>query len=88
MAVLPLMVFSKGKQIQLNYSSSSTGQLSFLTMYLLWQGTIGRMFTTLKETKDTVTIINYVIAFSLNSILLFQILWYWRRSNKDKKKEE
>ena len=88
-SVIPLAIFGKLKQIQENYSNSSTGQLSLITTSLLLLGTIIRIFTTLKETGDSLSLLIYILSAILNFILLSQILWYWERKsiNADKKTE-
>ena len=80
--VIPLAIFGKLKQIQENYSNASTGQLSFITLLLLLSGTIIRMYTTVKETGDNLSLFIYIIAAILNLILVLQILFYWKNSKQ------
>ena len=89
-SVIPLAISGKLKQIQENYSNSSTGQLSFITFLLLLNGTIIRMYTTTKETGDSLSLFIYVIAAVLNLIIVIQILYYWNSSKRlsDPKKKK
>ena len=75
-SVIPLAISGKLKQIQENYSNASTGQLSFVTLLLLFIGTIIRMYTTVKETGDNLSLFIYIISALLNLTLVLQILYY------------
>ena len=81
--VIPLAIIGKLKQVQENYSNSSTGQLSFVTLVLLFVGTLIRMFTTIKETGDMLSLFIYGISAVLNFILLTQILYYSYATEKE-----
>ncbi|KAI6648671.1 hypothetical protein LOD99_7898 [Oopsacas minuta] len=81
--VIPLAILGKLKQIQKNYSNSSTGQLSLIMVALLLNGTIIRMFTTVKETSDMLTLFTYVISALLNLSLVLQIIYYRKSDKKD-----
>lgn len=87
--VIPLAIFGKLKQIQENHSNSSTGQLSLITTLLLLLGTIIRMFTTMKETGDLLSLFIYFLSAILNFIIFLQIIWYWEKKamKKDDKIE-
>ena len=81
--VIPLAIIGKLKQIQENYSNSSTGQLSLVTLVLLFTGTLIRMFTTVKETGDMLSLFIYVLSAVLNFSLVSQILYYSYGSKKE-----
>ena len=64
-------------QIWTNYSNSSTGQLSAITIFLVFAGSAARIFTSIQETGDQMMIIQYLVATLCNAILSFQMLYYW-----------
>lgn len=60
-----------------NYKNGSTGQLSVVTVCLLFFGSASRIFTSIQDTGDQVMIIQYCVATLANFILLAQIYVYW-----------
>jgi len=60
-----------------NYRNGSTGQLSAVTIALLFGGALARIFTSIQETGDITVIATYVVTFVVNGILLGQIIYYW-----------
>ena len=42
-----------------NYNNGHTGQLSFITCFMLFAGGCARIFTSLQETGDIILIINF-----------------------------
>jgi len=72
-----LCLISQFVQIVANYRNSSTGQLSAITMALLFGGALARIFTSVQETGDITVIATYVVSFVVNSVLLAQIVYYW-----------
>jgi len=73
---IPIVIVSKLLQIVTNYRASSTGQLSAITVGLLFLGCVVRIATTWIETGDLLTVVNYIIATVLNGTILGQILYY------------
>jgi len=73
---IPIVIVSKLLQIVANYRASSTGQLSAITVGLLFLGCVVRIATSWIETGDLLTVINYVISSVLNGTILGQILYY------------
>jgi mannose-P-dolichol utilization defect protein 1 len=73
---IPIVVVSKFLQISTNYRSSSTGQLSAITVGLLFLGCVVRIATSWIETGDMLTVVNYVVSTLLNGTILGQILYY------------
>lgn len=64
-------------QIWVNVKNGSTGQLSFLTLFLTFGGSVARIFTTLQETPDDLIMFySFLVAGSLNGILVSQFIWY------------
>ncbi|XP_058803792.1 mannose-P-dolichol utilization defect 1 protein homolog [Phymastichus coffea] len=85
---IPVALTSKLMQAYTNYSNSSTGQLSAITGFMLFFGSLARIFTSIQETGDTAMIIMYVCATAANTILVFQFLYYWNMSQKQKTKSK
>ncbi|XP_066948064.1 mannose-P-dolichol utilization defect 1 protein homolog [Macrobrachium rosenbergii] len=78
-----------GKMVQAvaNYNNGSTGQLSAITVTLLFLGSMARIFTSIQETGDQVIIITYCVATVANGIIMAQLLYYWNVPSKKAKKE-
>lgn len=64
-------------QIIANFRNSSTGQLSAITIFLLFSGSITRIFTSIQETGDNLVIMSYVMSSLFNGILFAQVVYYW-----------
>jgi len=85
---LPVVVVSKGIQAWANFSSGHTGQLSAITIFLIFFGSIARIFTSIQETGDPIMVWTYIIASMANFVLAFQIVYYWKATENLKKKKE
>ncbi|CAK8671324.1 unnamed protein product [Clavelina lepadiformis] len=83
-ANMPAVVVSKLVQAFDNYKNGHTGQLSVITVFLLFNGSLARIFTSIQETGDNLIILNYVVSSICNGIIGFQILWYWNATPKEK----
>jgi len=59
------------------YQAKSTGNLSAITMLMLFFGSIARIFTSIQETGDQTLIWTYILNTLANSLLLFQLGYYW-----------
>lgn len=74
-----------------NYRNGSTGQLSAITVLLLFGGSIARIFTSIQETGDAIIIVTYIVSTFANGALVAQLFWYWNadksKKNKNKKKK-
>jgi len=82
-STIPIVAVSKGLQIFANYSQSSTGQLSTISVALQCIGCIARVFTSFQETGgDWLVIGPYMIAGVLNITIFAQILYYHRQSRQ------
>lgn len=79
---LPLIISSKLVQIWLNFKNGHTGNLSAITVIMIFIGSTTRIFTSIQETGDQVIILNFIIASSINLILVLQIFYYWNVTNK------
>lgn len=73
---IPIVIVSKLLQIVANIRASSTGQLSAITVGLLFLGCVVRIATSWIETGDLLTVANYIISSLLNGTILAQILYY------------
>ncbi|CAH0603359.1 unnamed protein product [Chrysodeixis includens] len=89
---VPIIVFAKSIQIFTNYKNGSTGQLSAITCFLLFGGSIARIFTSIIETGDFIIIVTYCVSTAANGAIVCQLLYYWnvdkstQIKNKKKKK--
>ncbi|OWR49652.1 mannose-P-dolichol utilization defect 1 protein homolog [Danaus plexippus] len=88
---VPIIVAAKSIQVITNYRNGSTGQLSAVTCFLLFGGSIARIFTSIQETGDFIIILNYCVSTLTNGIIVLQLFWYWNvdktSKNKNKKKK-
>ena len=74
-------------QIWANFSNGHTGQLSVISQSLIAFGSLARVFTTIQETGDMLMTSQFVLACSLNCLILGQIFWYWNALVPKPKKE-
>lgn len=68
---------SQTMQILDNYRNGSTGQLSAATVLMLLAGSLARIFTSSQETGDSLLVITYLVAASLNAMTAAQLFYYW-----------
>lgn len=64
-------------QAHTNYSNGSTGQLSAVTGFMLFFGSLARIFTSIQETGDMTMIIMYICSTTANAVIVAQLLYYW-----------
>lgn len=81
---IPIVVTGKLVQALTNIKNGHTGQLSAITMFMLFFGSAARIFTSIQETGDTVVILTYVAGTLANALLVFQMLYYWNVEVKQK----
>lgn len=86
-ANMPVVASSKMIQAFENYKNGHTGQLSAITVVLLFLGSLARIFTSHQETGDLTMILVFVVGTLCNGILLFQVIIYWNVASQDKKKK-
>lgn len=79
---LPLAVIGKMMQAAENLKNGHTGQLSLLTVTLLFLGCVARIFTSIQETGDKVVIYTFLSASLANFVLVAQVLYYWKATNR------
>lgn len=77
MSGIPLMVSSRVAQIAACYKAGSTGQLSSITMFLNFAGSLARVFTTIQEVGYDFSLISgFALGGFLSAVLLGQIVYY------------
>ena len=74
---LVLSLISRLWQSYCIYTAKSTGNLSAITMLMLFFGSIARIFTSIQETGDPTLIWTYILNTLANSLLIFQLGYYW-----------
>ena len=74
---LVLSLVSRLWQSYCIYKDKSTGNLSAITMLMLFFGSIARIFTSIQETGDPTLIWTYILNTLANSLLIFQLGYYW-----------
>ncbi|KAL6434338.1 hypothetical protein ACFW04_006041 [Cataglyphis niger] len=83
---IPIVLISKFSQAYTNYSNGNTGQLSAVTCFMLFFGSLARIFTSIQETGDTAMIIMYMCSTLANGVIVMQLLYYWNVDIKSKEK--
>lgn len=81
---IPIVLISKLIQAYTNYTNGNTGQLSAATGFLLFFGSLARIFTSIEETGDMTMIIMYICSTTANAIIVAQILYYWNMDTNSK----
>jgi mannose-P-dolichol utilization defect 1 len=79
---VPILLVGKLSQALANYKNGSTGQLSAATVFMLFSGSLARIFTSVQETGDTMMIITYSVSTFANAVIVAQMLYYWNRAPK------
>jgi len=69
-----------------NYRNSSTGQLSAITVGLLFAGSVARVFTSAQETGDIMIILTFVTSSLCNAVIVTQLWYYWNAPTRVKGK--
>ncbi|XP_029310223.1 mannose-P-dolichol utilization defect 1b [Cottoperca gobio] len=85
---VPAVIIGRLIQATANFRNGHTGQLSAVSVFLLFAGSLTRIFTTLQETGDTLMALTYVISSTCNGIIALQVLYYWNSSSDHKKKKK
>src|SRR5690349_625782 len=59
-----IVIFTSSRvpQIYSNFRAGSTGQLAFLTFFLNFIGSLARIFTTMQETKDSISTLTSIFS--------------------------
>ncbi|CAL8327023.1 unnamed protein product [Lota lota] len=85
---MPAVIIGRLIQAATNFRNGHTGQLSAISVFLLFAGSLARIFTSIQETGDHLMALTYIISSSCNGIIALQVLYYWNSSSKQKKKSE
>lgn len=83
---IPILLMGKGAQALTNFRNGSTGQLSAVTCFMLFFGSLARIFTSYQETGDSMMIMTYILSTSANAVIVAQLLWYWNSGAGGSKK--
>ena len=78
---IPILLVGKLSQAWTNYKNGSTGQLSAATVFLLFAGSLARIFTSIQETGDRMMIITFCASSFANGVIVAQMLYYWNKSD-------
>ena len=76
---VPILLTGKLSQAVTNYKNGSTGQLSAATCFMLFFGSLARIFTSVQETGDSMMIITYCVSTFANAVIVSQLLYYWNK---------
>lgn len=92
---MPAIIIGRLIQAATNFRNGHTGQLSAVSVFLLFAGSLARIFTSLQETGDSLMALTYIISSTCNGVIALQVLYYWnssplhdRKKKKKKKKSE
>lgn len=75
-ATTALFVSSRAWQIVANAQQGSTGELSFLTLFMNFAGSAARIFTSSQEVKRVEVMASFIISSALNFTLVAQYVYY------------
>ncbi|XP_032438137.1 mannose-P-dolichol utilization defect 1b [Xiphophorus hellerii] len=84
---MPAIIIGRLIQAATNFRNGHTGQLSAISVFLLFAGSLARIFTSLQETGDSLMALTYVISSTCNGIITLQVLYYWNSKPEHKKKK-
>ncbi|XP_041094303.1 mannose-P-dolichol utilization defect 1b [Polyodon spathula] len=85
---MPAIVISRLMQAGTNFRNGHTGQLSAVTVFLLFAGSLARIFTSVQETGDPLMALTYVVSSCCNGVIAAQLLYYWNARPADEKKRQ
>ncbi|KAK6938645.1 PQ-loop repeat [Dillenia turbinata] len=83
-----IFFFARVPQIWENFKNKSTGELSFMTCFMNFGGSMVRVFTSIQEKAPSSVVLGSVIGILTNGTILSQIVFYQKpQAKKDKKTE-
>ncbi|XP_042138210.2 mannose-P-dolichol utilization defect 1 protein isoform X1 [Peromyscus maniculatus bairdii] len=85
---VPAVVAGKLLQAATNYRNRHTGQLSAITVFMLFGGALARIFTSVQETGDPLMAGIFVVSSLCNGLIAAQVLFYWNAKPPHKQKKE
>ncbi|XP_065847969.1 mannose-P-dolichol utilization defect 1 protein homolog 2 [Euphorbia lathyris] len=83
-----IFLFARIPQIWANFSNKSTGELSFLTCFMNFAGSIVRVFTSMQEKAPTSVVMGSALGVVTNGTILSQIILYQKKEAKREKKDK
>lgn len=81
-STIGITIASRLPQIFSNIKNGNTGELSVITVFFQFAGSLARVFTTIQEVDDYLVMSGNIIATSLNTVLFFQMIYYWKSGYK------
>jgi mannose-P-dolichol utilization defect protein 1 len=81
-SVVYLAVSGKLMQALKNYKAQHTGQLSAISAWAIFAGSLARILTTIQETGDLLTTITFICSSCANAVIATQVLWYWKSTQE------
>lgn len=85
---VPAVVGGRLLQAATNYRNGHTGQLSAVTVFLLFGGSLARIFTSVQETGDPLMAGTFVVSSLCNGLIASQLIYYWNVKAPIKKKKQ
>ncbi|XP_052612612.1 mannose-P-dolichol utilization defect 1 protein isoform X2 [Peromyscus californicus insignis] len=85
---VPAVVAGKLLQAATNYHNGHTGQLSAITVFMLFGGSLARIFTSVQETGDPLMAGIFVVSSLCNGLIAAQVLFYWNAKPPPRQKKE
>ncbi|XP_006218842.1 mannose-P-dolichol utilization defect 1 protein isoform X2 [Vicugna pacos] len=85
---VPAVVVGRLLQAATNYRNGHTGQLSAITVFLLFGGSLARIFTSIQETGDLLMAGTFIVSSLCNGLIAAQLLYYWNAKAPHRKKKE
>jgi mannose-P-dolichol utilization defect protein 1 len=61
--------------------------LSAITVLLIFAGGLARVFTSVQETGDFITVFTYMVSSACSGLLAFQVAYYWKSTAKQQTKK-
>ncbi|XP_010556432.1 PREDICTED: mannose-P-dolichol utilization defect 1 protein homolog 2-like [Tarenaya hassleriana] len=81
-----VFLFARLPQIWKNFNNKSTGELSFLTSFMNFSGSMVRVFTSIQENAPVSVTVGFALGFVTNGTILSQILLYGKPTVPNEKK--
>lgn len=81
------VVASRFFQVVSNFRCGHTGQLSILSVFLVFLGSLGRVFSSLQDTGFSFSAQMQTLACCCSWLILAQILMYWNKCTTNSKKK-
>uniref|UniRef100_A0A1J3DLT3 Mannose-P-dolichol utilization defect 1 protein homolog n=1 Tax=Noccaea caerulescens TaxID=107243 RepID=A0A1J3DLT3_NOCCA len=82
-----IFLFARLPQIWKNFKNKSTGELSFLTFFMNFAGSIVRVFTCIQENAPRSILTGFALGVFTNGTILSQILLYQKKPAAAKEKK-